>query len=94
MTRTYLSTSIRESQRGLLFYSIALHRMTTINIPISERFNELDNYQKSCLNYLINQVAKHQLSFEDYEQGKRAKDINQAIDCLKEVLAAKPERSI
>ena len=68
--------------------------MTTIHIPISDRFDELDNYQKSCLNYLITQVAKHQLSFEDYEQGKRAKDINQAIDCLKEVLAAKPERAI
>ena len=68
--------------------------MTAINIPISERFDELDNYQKSCINFLIVQVAKHQLSFESYEQGKRSKDINQAIDCLKEVLAAKPERSI
>jgi len=94
LTSTYLSTNIWESQRGLLFYSIAFHHMTTINIPISERFDELDNYQKLCLNYLINQVAKHQLSFEGYEQGKRAKDINQAIDYLKEVLAAKPERSI
>ena len=68
--------------------------MTTINIPISERFDELDSYQKACINFLIVQVAKHQLSFEGYEQGKRAKDINQAVDCLKEVLAAKPERAI
>lgn len=68
--------------------------MTTINIPISERFDELSMYQKVALNYLIEQVAKHQLSFEDDEQSKRLNDIEEALRVLKGTLEAKPERSI
>ena len=68
--------------------------MTTINIPISERFDELDNYQKVSINYLIEQVAKHQLSFEGYEQSKRINDIEEALRVLKGTLEAKPERAI
>mgnify|MGYP003142415035 CR=1 FL=1 len=57
--------------------------MTSINIPISERFDELNTYERMSINYLINEVAKHKLSFEDDEQGKRTKDINEALRILK-----------
>ena len=77
-----------------LFYSIAYHQMTTINIPISERFDELSMIQKVSLNFLINEVAKHQLSFEDDEQSKRLNDIEEALRVLKGTLKAKPERAI
>ena len=68
--------------------------MTTINIPISERFDELSMIQKVSLNFLINEVAKHQLSFEDDEQSKRLNDIEEALRVLKGTLKAKPERAI
>ncbi len=84
---------MKESERAL-FYSIAFHHMTTINIPISERFDELTMLQKVSLNFLINEVAKHQLSFEDDEQGKRLGDIEEALRVLKGTLEAKPERAI
>lgn len=68
--------------------------MTSINIPISERFDELNTYERMSINYLINEVAKHKLSFEDDEQSKRTKDINEALRILKGTLETKPERAI
>tara|TARA_B100000902_G_scaffold304939_1_gene293281 strand:- start:437 stop:646 length:210 start_codon:yes stop_codon:yes gene_type:complete len=68
--------------------------MTELIIPITERFEDLDKYQRVAVNYLITEVAKHQLSFEADEQGKRSKDINSALDILKVTLEAKPERII
>jgi len=68
--------------------------MTSIYVPISDRFDELTMLQKVSLNFLINEVAKHQLSFEDDEQSKRQSDIEEALRVLKGTLEAKPERAI
>lgn len=68
--------------------------MPSIYVPITERFDELTMLQKVSLNFLINEVAKHQLSFDDDEQGKRLSDINEALRVLKGTLEPKPERSI
>ena len=68
--------------------------MTSIYVPITERFDELTMLQKVSLNFLINEVAKHQLSFEDDEQGKRQSDIEEALRVFKGTLEAKPERAI
>jgi len=64
LTRTYLSTSIRESQRGLLFYSIALHQMTIQELI--KKLNDLEDNAKQIQashgsQYWLQQVAK----FED-----------------------------
>jgi len=68
--------------------------MTSIYVPISERFDELTMLQKVALNFVVNEVAKHQLSFEDDEQGKRLNDIEEALRVLKGTLETKPERAI
>lgn len=68
--------------------------MPSIYVPITERFDELTMLQKVSLNFLINEVAKHQLSFDDDEQGKRLSDINEALRVLKGTLEPKPERAI
>jgi len=68
--------------------------MTSIYVPISDRFDDLTMLQKVSLNFLINEVAKHQLSFEDDEQGKRLNDIEEALRVLKGTLEVKPERAI
>jgi len=61
---------------------------------VSERFDELTIKQQLALNVLISTVASHSLSFETYEQGKRTRDINEALRVLKMTLEAKPERAI
>jgi len=82
---------MKESERAL-FYSIALHYMPTSFV--SNRFDELTIKQQLALNVLISTVASHSLSFETYEQGKRTRDINEALRVLKMTLEAKPERAI
>ena len=61
---------------------------------VSNRFDELTIKQQLALNVLISTVASHSLSFETYEQGKRTRDINEALRVLKGTLEAKPERAI
>tara|TARA_X000000368_G_C22738724_1_gene582871 strand:+ start:148 stop:351 length:204 start_codon:yes stop_codon:yes gene_type:complete len=61
---------------------------------VSNRFDELTIKQQLALNVLISTVASHSLSFETYEQGKRTRDINEALRVLKVTLEAKPERAI
>ena len=68
--------------------------MPSIYVPISDRFDELTMLQKVALNFVVNEVAKHQLSFEDDEQSKRLNDIEEALRVLKGTLEAKPERAI
>ena len=72
--------------------------MTSFNIadfiPVNDRFDELDKYQKVSINFLIHEIAKHQLSFDNCEQSKRTKDINHALKVLKSTLEAKPVRAI
>tara|TARA_R100001443_G_scaffold23014_1_gene35184 strand:- start:1485 stop:1688 length:204 start_codon:yes stop_codon:yes gene_type:complete len=61
---------------------------------VSNRFDELTIKQQLALNVLISTVASHSLSFETYEQGKRTRDINEALRVLKGTLEVKPERAI
>ena len=68
--------------------------MTSIYVPIYDRFDELTMLQKVALNFVVKEVAKHQLSFEDDEQSKRLTDIQEALRVLKGTLEAKPERAI
>ena len=60
--------------------------MTTdqLTSKINDRFDDLTVFQKHAINNLINSIAKHSLSFEDYEQPKRVKDIFNAMQILKE----------
>tara|TARA_R100001463_G_scaffold136119_1_gene200758 strand:- start:213 stop:467 length:255 start_codon:yes stop_codon:yes gene_type:complete len=60
---------------------------------VSNRFDELTIKQQLALNVLISTVASHSLSFETYEQGKRTRDINEALRVLKMTLEVKPERA-
>ena len=60
---------------------------------INERFDDLTVFQKHAINSLIETVARHSLSFEDYEQPKRIKDISKSMQQLTEAVAEKPIRS-
>ena len=68
--------------------------MTTnqLTSKINDRFDELTVFQKHAINNLINSIAKHSLSFEDYEQPKRVKDIFNAMQILKESVLERPQK--
>tara|TARA_B100001250_G_scaffold368085_1_gene350534 strand:+ start:1651 stop:2034 length:384 start_codon:yes stop_codon:yes gene_type:complete len=76
----------------------SINFMASLNIadfiPVNDRFDELDKYQKVSINFLIHEIAKHQLSFEDCEQSKRTKDINHALKVLRSTLETRPARTI
>lgn len=61
---------------------------------VSNRFDELTIKQQLAINDLIRTIASHSLSFEDYEQEKRIKDIFKAMDQLNDAAMSKPERAI
>jgi len=94
LTDTYLHNNIRSGHNPDLFYSIALHLVTTnqLTSKINERFDELTVFQKHAINSLIDSVAKHSLSFEDHEQPKRIKDIFNAMQTLKDSVIERPQR--